>query len=174
MRSRFEEYKEDDHMDEPVTITGRQLRALKRASTTGMIATILAIIAVGLGAWNLVQAGKSGPSDPISSEPAAQAQPAPAAAATDSVPSPVPAPQPIQTGAAATPEPSTAPAAATAAKPAARHASATPSSPTHSRPSKSTASSGEEPVTMPAFSPSAAPVSPAIPTPGVSVYRLRL
>ena len=76
MRSRFEEYKEeDDHMDEPVTITGRQLRALKRASTTGMIATILAIIAVGLGAWNLVQAGKSGPSDPMSSEPAAQAQP---------------------------------------------------------------------------------------------------
>ena len=34
---------------EPVTITGRQLRTPKRAATTGLIATILAIIAVGLG-----------------------------------------------------------------------------------------------------------------------------
>lgn len=164
MRSRFEEYKEDDHLDEPVTITGRQLRALKRAATTGMIATILAIIAVGLGAWNLVQAGKSGPSDPMGSEPtAAQAQPAPAAAAADSVPSPVPTPQPMQAGASATPAPSTAPApAATTVKPTARrHASAT----TSTRPSRSSASTGEEPVTTPAFSPSAAPVSPSIPAP---------
>lgn len=167
MRSRFEEYKEDDHLDEPVTITGRQLKSLKRAATTGLIATILAIIAVGLGAWNLVQAGKSAPSEPMGAEPAAQAQPAPAAAATDSVPSPTPTPQPLQTGAAATPpaaSPTPAVTAKTAVKPASkRHASAAPVE-RHSR----SASSGEEPVTTPAFSPSAAPVPSAIPSPAPS------
>jgi uncharacterized iron-regulated membrane protein len=164
MRSRFEEYQEDDHLDEPVTITGRQLKSLKRAATTGLIATILAIIAVGLGAWNLVQAGKSSTSETMSPEPAAQAQPVPAPVATDSMSTP--APQPIQTGAApATQPPSTPPA--TAAKPTAeRHAAATKAtSARHSHSSTSSTPSGEEPLTVPAFSPSAAPVSPAAPAP---------
>ena len=164
MRSRFEEYKEDDHLDEPVTITGRQLRTLKRAATTGMIATILAIIAVGLGAWNLVQAGKSGTAETMSPEPAAQAQPAPAPVATDSMSTP--APQPIQTGAAPATQPSKAPPA-TAAKPTVeQHATAAKAtSAKHARSSKSSTPSGEEPLTVPAFSPSAAPVSPAAPAP---------
>jgi hypothetical protein len=164
MRSRFEEYKEDDHLDEPVTITGRQLRTLKRAATTGMIATILAIIAVGLGAWNLVQAGKSGTAETMSSEPAAQAQPAPAPVATDSMSTP--APQPIQTGAAPATQPSSAPPAAAAKPTVEQHATAAKATSTrHARSSRSSTPSGEEPLTVPAFSPSAAPVSPAAPAP---------
>lgn len=164
MRSRFEEYNEDDHLDEPVTITGRQLKALKRAAMTGMIATILAIIAVGLGAWNLVQAGKSSTPETMSPEPAAQAQPTPTPVATDSMSTP--APQPIQTGAAPATPPSSAPPAA-AAKPAAeRHAAVTKTTSTrHARSSTSSTSSGEEPLTVPAFSPSATPVSPSAPAP---------
>jgi hypothetical protein len=55
MRSRYEDTA-DDGLDEPVTITERQLRSLKRGARIGLFAMFLAIIATGLAGWNSLRA----------------------------------------------------------------------------------------------------------------------
>ena len=64
MRRRWEEEAGDD-LDQPVTITEGQLRALKRGALAGVFAIILALVAVGLAGWSLL----SGPNE-IKPQPA--------------------------------------------------------------------------------------------------------
>src|SRR5262245_13707981 len=104
MRSRWED-NADEALDEPVTITERQLRALKRSAKLGMFAMPLAIIALGLGVWSLLGGALPGTKTEVQ-QAAAQPAPAPApqAAPTDSGPVPL--------GGGTAPPAGTAPAAA--------------------------------------------------------------
>src|SRR5690349_12195746 len=91
MRSRWED-NADEALDEPVTITERQLRALKRSAKLGMFAMPLAVIALGLGVWSLLGGALGGTKSEVQ-QAAAQPAPAPAPAAqaapTDSGPVPL-------------------------------------------------------------------------------------
>jgi len=122
MRSRWED-NADEALDEPVTITERQLRALKRYAKLGMIAMPLAIIALGLGVWSLVGGALVGTKANVQTA-AAQPAPAPApqAAPTDSGPVPL--------GGGTAPAAGTAPAGTTPVGSLAKGgASATPTQP---------------------------------------------
>jgi hypothetical protein len=57
MRNRWEDSK-DGGLDEPVTLTERQLRSLERGARAGFFALILALAAGGLAGWSMVQGGK--------------------------------------------------------------------------------------------------------------------
>src|SRR4029078_3954571 len=97
MRRHWEE-KYTEPTDEPVTLTESQLRALKRGATIGMIAAILAIIAVGLAGYRLGSARSINSDAAIASKSSAD-QPAPEAAApaaaapTTAPPAPPPGPR---------------------------------------------------------------------------------
>ncbi len=57
MRRSWEE-PADGGLDEPVTLTARQLRSLKRGARFGLFALILALAAAGLTGWNEYRAAK--------------------------------------------------------------------------------------------------------------------
>jgi hypothetical protein len=57
MRNRWEDTG-DGGLDDPVTLTERQLRSLKRGARAGVFAFILALAAAGLAGWTSVQGGK--------------------------------------------------------------------------------------------------------------------
>jgi hypothetical protein len=57
MRNRWEDSK-DGSLDDPVTVTERQLRSLKRGARAGVFALILALAAGGLAGWSSVEGGK--------------------------------------------------------------------------------------------------------------------
>lgn len=48
----------DEGLDEPVTLTTRQLRSLKLGARAGVFALVLAIAAAGLAGWNTIQGSK--------------------------------------------------------------------------------------------------------------------
>ncbi len=115
MRSRWEAVSEDTQLDEPVTITQRQLRSLTRGARAGLFGILLAVVAIGLTAWNMFAGpGRSTEPKPIvASAEATQGTPAENVASAPTTP-------PAQT-AAVTPTATAAPV-----KPAARLAEATP------------------------------------------------
>jgi len=121
MRSRWED-NADEALDEPVTITERQLRALKRSAKLGMIAMPLAVIALGLGVWSLLGGALTGTKSEVQTA-AAQPAPAPApqAAPTDSGPVPL--------GGGTAPAAGTAPAGTTPVGSLAKGEPATPTPP---------------------------------------------
>ena len=53
MRNKWEDTANE--LDEPVTITGRQVRSLKRGARAGLFAMFLALVATGLAGWNTFQ-----------------------------------------------------------------------------------------------------------------------
>jgi len=120
MRSRWEERdKAEEALDEPVTITQRQLHSLTRNARAGLLGILLGVIAIGLSAWSLFAGlGRPGATEPepatspASAEMTQGVQPGPAASAVQT-----PVAQPVTTPPAAT---------ATPAKPTARLAEATP------------------------------------------------
>jgi len=57
MRNRWEDSR-DGGLDDPVTLTERQLRSLKRGARAGAFAFILALAAAGLAGWTSVEGGK--------------------------------------------------------------------------------------------------------------------
>lgn len=162
MRNRWEDKagKADDGFDEPVTLTEQQLRSLKRGAMVGTIALILALVAVGLGAWNMF--GGPGKNSGGATNVASASTPPAEGGASQPVataPEPNPAPAAASTPPASEPAPTTAPAAERTAKPATsskhramRVASAMPRAP--------------KPVTE-SFDPSPVPpaVSPVTPAP---------
>ena len=182
MRSRWEDTA-DETLDEPVTITERQLRALKRSAKLGMFAMPLAIIALGLGVWSLLGGSLPGTKADVqqaAAQPAPSAAPAPQAAPSDSGPMPVgggsTSATPAGTAPAGTtpvgslakggPTPAT-PTPTPAPKPApkARHSGRVAMRPSHSH----EAVGGEgAPVTEPAVAPAATPTS-STPAPAPSL-----
>ena len=155
-RSWDDEDNAGEDLDQPVTITGRQLRSLKMGSTLGLIGFILALIATGAAAWTMLRP------TPKSPEPAVAATPTPAPAATDTT----------AAAAAATPAPTpaaTAPVTASSAPPEAtkphttKAATASATKKTHAA---RTASHAEAPK-MESFDPGAASPAPAASTPSI-------
>lgn len=53
MRNRWED-RANDGLDEPVSITERQLRSLKRGARAGAFGILLALVAGGLAGWSLL------------------------------------------------------------------------------------------------------------------------
>lgn len=166
MRSRWEE-KYTEPSDEQVTLTESQLRSLKRGAAIGMVAAILAVIAVGIAGYSLVSA-RSISSDVLAakSSTAETAQPAPEEA-TPAAPTTAPAVQPAA-GTAPTPAPTPAAAAAPAVKPAPETQTPKKSSvvvhKATARTHQVSRSIEEKPVTIPAAAPEPAiapqPVAP--------------
>ena len=168
MRSRWEE-KYTEPTDEPVTLTESQLRALKRGATIGMIAAILAIIAVGIAGYSLVSARSINSDAAIASKSSAD-QPAPEAAApAAAAPTTAPAVQPA------------APAAQPAAQPAAAPVEAKPALETQTpkaarvsahkvtaRTHRISRSIEEKPVTIPAATPEPTPAAANAKAPALS------
>jgi len=168
MRSRWEE-KYTEPTDEPVTLTESQLRALKRGATIGMIAAILAIIAVGIAGYSLVSARSINADAAIASKSSAD-QPAPEAAApAAAAPTTAPAVQPA------------APAAQPAAQPAAAPVEAKPALETQTpkvarvsahkvttRTHRISRSIEEKPVTIPAATPEPTPAAANAKAPALS------
>ena len=120
MRSRYDEGASED-LDEPVTLTERQLRSLKRGATFGMLAVLLALCALAMAAWSLpetrslisgkpAESGTAQASLPSSAAPSTPAPevtasaPASAAPTQPAAASPPPA-EPIKPVAAAAPSP---------------------------------------------------------------------
>jgi hypothetical protein len=154
MRNRWEDKadKADDGFDEPVTLTGQQLRSLKRGAMAGTFALILALVAVGLAAWNMFgETGKgSGGASSVASASTAPTEggtqaPAPTAPTASPAPTVSPAPTP-------------APATARSAKPAtaARHRAAGVASAMPQAPKPVTESFNPSPVP-----PAMTPMTPA-------------
>lgn len=99
MRSRWEERERAEAaIDEPVTITERELRSLKRGATLGLCGLILAVMAAGLAAWTLVE-GPQG----TAGQGAMTARTPPPETSTSQTATPVPAPMPDSVRSAAAP-----------------------------------------------------------------------
>jgi hypothetical protein len=110
MRSRWEAGA-DTQLDEPVTITQRQLRSLTRGARAGLFGILLAVVAIGLAAWSMFAGPRSVAHE---ATPAVSAQQAEAAPATPAEPAVTPAPEPtLAQTAATTPTATTAPAKST-------------------------------------------------------------
>ena len=55
-RSRWAEDDEKEEVrDEPITLTEKQYRSLKRGALFGMLGLVLGVVAVGLAAWSLAR-----------------------------------------------------------------------------------------------------------------------
>jgi hypothetical protein len=108
MRRRWEEEEtNDDNLDEPVTITGRQLRSLRRGARVGLFGVLLAFVAIGLAAWNLISSRGGSANDEVNPASATTAtapadsgamemQPAATGAPTATGAAPASAPQAVQ------------------------------------------------------------------------------
>ena len=96
MRNRWED--KGGEVDEPVTITGKELRALKRGASLGFFALILSLVAVGAAGWTIYQGTKTAPILP-------EAAATPAASQADTATT-----QPASTAPEGTPTASVAPA----------------------------------------------------------------
>lgn len=98
-RSRWaEDDEKEEAPDEPVTLTEKQYRALKRGALFGTLGLLLGVVAVGLAAWSLARTPGQEASPPMAQ--AAQPVEAPAsdtiAATTPSpMPSMIPSPTPV-------------------------------------------------------------------------------
>src|SRR3989442_11478782 len=55
MRNRWEDTAD---IDEPITLTERQLRSLRLGARAGLFALVLALAATGLAGWSTLPAGK--------------------------------------------------------------------------------------------------------------------
>ncbi|HEU4764678.1 MAG TPA: hypothetical protein VFT93_03410 [Candidatus Eisenbacteria bacterium] len=173
MRSRWEE-KYTEPTDEPVTLTESQLRALKRGATIGMVAAILAIVALGIAGYSLVSARSINSDAAVASKSESTAQPAPEAAApAAAAPTTAPAVQPAAAGAAPATQPAAQPAAAPVeAKPAletqtpkaARVSAHKATTRTH----RISRSIEEKPVTIPAAAPEPTPATATAKAPALS------
>ena len=90
-RSRWAEDDEKEEVrDEPVTLTEKQYRALKRGALFGMLGLVLGVVAVGLAAWSLARTPGHEANPPM----AQAAQPAEAVPAADTVAAATPSPMP--------------------------------------------------------------------------------
>jgi len=171
----------DESLDEPVTLTARQLRSLKWGARFGTLALVLALVAAGLAGWTTVRAARQG-SETSSSVPSAAAQPQPAESrvaeaapggapsnAAPSTPSPAaPAPSPASASVPATPAVTTAAQPTTHAAHAGKAAATTHAtksvgtskykSATAQSPKPVTESFDPSPTTAPAITPTPSPV----------------
>lgn len=169
MRSRWEE-KYTEPTDEPVTLTESQLRALKRGATIGMVAAILAIIAVGIAGYSLVSARSINSDAAIASKSESTAQPAPEAAApAAAAPTTAPAVQPAAQAAQPSAQPAAAPVEAkpaleTQTPKAARVSAHKVTARTH----RISRSIEEKPVTIPAAAPEPTPAAATAKAPALS------
>jgi cytoskeletal protein RodZ len=114
--SRWDERdREEAALDEPVTITERQYRSLKRGATLGLCALVLAVLGTGLAVWNFVAGPKNSQANPA----LAQTAPAESSTTQTATPAPAPAPDSVRSATAPSPAPAakTATPAATAEKP---------------------------------------------------------
>jgi hypothetical protein len=114
MRNRWED--KGDDQDEPVTITGKELRSLKFGARAGLFALILSLVAAGAAGWTVYRGMQATKPAPV--EPEAAATQAPAAVDTATA-------QPASTAPEGTPTASSTPAATPPA------VTAQPSTPTH-------------------------------------------
>src|SRR6267142_5790908 len=81
MRNRWED--KGGEVDEPVTITEKELRALKRGASVGVFALILSLVAVGAAGWTIYQGTMTTPVQPEAAAiPAATQAPVAADTAT--------------------------------------------------------------------------------------------
>jgi cytoskeletal protein RodZ len=164
-RRSWEEKGGDDDLDQPVTLTEKQLRSLERKAGLGLFGLILAFVALGVAGWTMYRALTT----PTQAQPIA-ATPAPAAADTAAAQPAATAPTPAPT----TPAPTTPASAGVASAPVGGPAAVIPTARTHSvkasnavarRGSHSarTASSAPAPK-MESFEPAPAPGT-SLPTP---------
>ena len=70
MRRSWDEDETTEDLDEPVTITGRQLRSLKRQARVGFFGVLLAFVAIGLATWNLLSTMRGSANSDVNSMPA--------------------------------------------------------------------------------------------------------
>jgi hypothetical protein len=136
MRRRYEEEEDDDDdkLDEPVAITGRQLRSLTRSARAGLFGLILGVAATGLAVWSLFAGRSPEPNVATTVAPADQTQST--APQESSIVQPVPS-----SGTPGSPTATSAPPAATTVKPVTKA--------TATVPRRSTKSAGtEKPVTI--------------------------
>jgi hypothetical protein len=165
-RSRWAEPEEEEKVhDEPVTLTEKQYRALKRGAMFGMFGLALGVAATGLSVWSLTRTPEHAPNPPAA-HAASQPTPAPNAAGTDLAQGPE-----APSAATQAPVETKAPAVVETPKPAAPAPTATArKSTTTARRTSAPAASTEKPVTQPASSvlgdvPPPAPVSPVTDAP---------
>ena len=159
-KSRWAEPEEEEKVhDEPVTLTEKQYRALKRGAMFGMFGLALGVAAIGLSVWSLARTPESAPNPPAA-HAASQPTPAPNPAGTDLAQGPeAPSAAPVETK---------APATVATPKPAAPAPTTTARKSTTARRTSTPATSTEKPVTQPASSvledaPAPAPVAPVAP-----------
>ena len=167
MRSRYDEGASED-LDEPVTLTERQLRSLKRGATFGMLAVLLALCALAMAAWSLPEtrsliSGKTTESGTEQAAVPSSAVPStPAPEVTPSAPASAP---PAQPAAEAQPPAESKPVAAAAPSPKpVSHAVQTRASVTRKVRSKTTeAAFTSTPTPEPFSMETSKPVEPAKP-----------
>ena len=120
MRRSWDEDEEVTDLDEPVTITGRQLRSLKRGARVGIFGILLAFVAIGLATWNLLSSTRSAANNDANPSPATVSPTATpgdsgsAAMETATPGAPAAAPQAVQPAVPAPAATSAAPATAAA------------------------------------------------------------
>jgi len=165
MRSRYEDVKDVDELDEPVTLTGKELRSLKLGARAGLFALILSFLAAGAAGWTMYQGTKKAPAEPV----AVTTPPAAAPASVDtSTASPV-AP-PAEASPSVTATPSSAPGGpgavvAKASKQAETKHSTKAMNASSTRASRTRSASNAPSPKMESFDPAPAPPSGGIPTP---------
>ena len=106
MRRRWEDEEnldDNDNLDEPITITGRQLRSLKRGARVGLFGVLLAFVAIGLATWNLLSSTRGAANNEMNSSPPTAA-PASAPADSGSAMETATPDAPTATGAASAPQ----------------------------------------------------------------------
>jgi len=164
MRNRWEGAANED-LDEPVSLTERQLRSLKLGARAGLFALILALAATGLAGWTWFQGGKQG--NPMVASTAEQARPPESRIAQAETTTPVEAPSAVAPSA---PSPA---ASAPAVQPVTPAASTSKPATTATRKTKAVSAAAWPKVTAPAarakepvtesFDPS--PAAPAMASP---------
>lgn len=172
MRSRWEERElAEAKMDEPVTITERQLRTLTLGARAGLFAILLAVAATGLATWSLLRGPRESAAPPQTASASmtdtgvAQAAPSPAV-----TPAGTPAAAAAQPVASATQAAQQTAPVTPAVKPTATAAKTTVARVKTPRASKPARGSVETPVSMPATSltpdptPAPAGITPVAPS----------
>ena len=143
MRNRWEDKGDEDA---PVTITEKELSALKRGASVGFFALILSLVAVGAAGWTIYQGMKPAPIQPEAAAAPAAVQ-APATADTAAAQPASTAPEGTPT-ASATPAPAAVTAQPSTPAPPARHTvkAVNATSVGHARYGRATASRSSSPA----------------------------